>query len=932
MEGIAIIGMSGRSPGAANVEEFWQLLREGTEAVSFFSDEELLAAGVPPAHFNNPNYVKAKAVLENADLFDAAFFGFNPREAEILNPQHRLFLECAWEALENAGYDPDTFPGLIGLYAGASLNNYLFDIYSNPILRRAVSPFESMIGNDKDHLPTRVSYKLNLKGPSLNVQSACSTSLVAVHVACQSLHHYECDMALAGGVSVRTPQKRGYLYHEGGINSPDGHCRPFDAKAQGTIGGNGIGIVVLKRLEDALADGDSIQAIIRGSAINNDGSLKAGYTAPSIDGQASVIEMAQHVAEVEADTISYIEGHGTATPLGDPIEIAALTQAFRNSTSRKGFCAIGSVKSNIGHLDAAAGVTGLIKTVLALKHGMIPPSLNFEQPNPAINFEDSPFFVNHTLTEWKRNGTPRRAGVSSFGIGGTNAHVVLEESPPAKPAQPSVRTYQLLLLSAKTETALESATTRLAHHLREHPELDLADVAYTLHIGRKAFAHRRMLVCRDTAEAIELLESRNPQRVVTSVAGHKSPSVAFLFAGQGAQYPGMGRELYETEPAFRRLIDECSELLLPHLGIDLRDALHANDMEAAERLQQTALAQPALFVTEYALARLFMEWGLAPEAMIGHSIGEYVAACLAGVFSLEDALVLVATRGRMMQQVSAGAMLAVPFSAAEVEPMLDAELSVAAINAPSRCVIAGPTESIEGLETQLKGRSIECRRLHTSHAFHSKMMEPILVPFAREVLKVRMHEPTLSFLSNVTGSWVKAGEVTDARYWSKHLRQTVRFAEGARELLNEPRLLLEIGPGQTLTSAIKQQMKSLPEHSVVSSMGHPHETRGDSWSLMNALGKLWLKGAEVNWKNVYQGKQRRRVALPTYPFERKRFWLEQPDASGGEAVPQAPETRFQPSESAPFQATPLKGIVSEQLKIMSQQLDLLKQRRVASKS
>jgi len=937
MEGIAIIGMSGRFPGAANVEEFWQLLRDGVEAVSFFSNEELLGAGVPPAHFNHPQYVKAKAVLENADLFDASFFGFTPKEAEILNPQHRLFLESAWEALESAGYDAETYPGPIGLYAGASLNNYLFDIYSTPSVMRTVGRFQSMISNDKDYLSTRISYKLNLKGPSLTIQTACSTSLVAVHLACQSLHNYECDMALAGGVSVRIPQTQGYLYQEGGINSPDGHCRAFDAKAQGTISGNGLGIVVLKRLEDAVADGDNIHAVIRGSAVNNDGSLKAGYTAPSVDGQASVIEMAQTVAEVKADTIGYVEGHGTATALGDPIEVAALTQAFRNSTDRKGFCAIGSVKSNIGHLDSAAGVAGLIKTVLALKYEMIPPSLHFEQPNPAINFDSSPFFVNHKLTEWKRNGTPRRAGVSSFGIGGTNAHLVLEEAPlptVAERDEARRRPYQLLLLSAKTEAALESATARLAHHLREQPDLDLADVAYTLQVGRKAFAHRRMIVCRDTAEAIEMLESRNPQNVFSSIAGNKPPSVAFMFPGQGAQYAGMGRELYETESVFRQAVDECCELLHPHLGFDLREVLHAESTDADSRLQQTALTQPALFVTEYALARLFIEWGIAPEAMIGHSIGEYVAACLAGVFSLKDALALVATRGRMMLVAAPGAMLAVPLPAAEVGPMLDAELSVAAVNAPSRCVVAGPAESVQRLETLLKDRNVECRRLHTSHAFHSKMMEPIVGPFVNEVAKVRMSKPTLAYLSNVTGTWVTDGEVTEPRYWGRHLRQTVRFAEGASELLNEPRLLLEVGPGQTLSGLVRQQMKPEARSTVVASMRQAKDTQRDSWSLMHALGKLWLNGADVNWKKVYEGEQRRRVALPTYPFERKRFWIEKSEAS---ATNDKPDIAIAPAERAPVTTTTtpvngqLKTVVTEQLKIMSQQLELLKRRSVATK-
>ncbi|MBD1942157.1 type I polyketide synthase, partial [Coleofasciculus sp. FACHB-712] len=667
LEGIAIIGMSGRFPGAKNVEEFWQNLRDGVESISVFTNEELIDAGIAPGLLDNPNHVKAGAVLEDVEFFDASFFGFNPKEAEMTDPQHRIFLECAWEALENAGYDTQRCESRIGVYAGASLNNYLsFNLNRDQI--GSADSFQKLIGNDKDFLTTRVSYKLNLKGPSLTVQTACSTSLVATTLACQSLLNYQCDMALAGGVSIRVPQKTGYLYQEGGILSPDGHCRAFDADAQGTIIGNGVGVVVLKRLEDAIADGDRIHAVIKGSAINNDGSEKVGYTAPSVNGQADAIAEAIALAGVDPETITYIETHGTGTRLGDPIEITALSNVFGANTEKKNFCAIGSVKTNIGHLDAAAGVTGLMKTVLALKHKLIPPSLNFKQPNPEIDFANSPFYVNTQLTEWKANATPRRAGVSSLGIGGTNAHVVLEEAPTVK-ASSSSRPWQLLVLSAKTESALETATANLAAHLKQHPDLNLADVAYTLQVGRRAFEHRRILVCQTVEELVNQLETPHPQKVLTHFQEPTERSIAFMFPGQGAQYVDMGRELYQTEPIFREQVDRCAALLQPHIGMDLRSLLYPNQPNpeaAAEKLKQTCFAQPALFAIEYALAQLWMSWGISPQAMLGHSIGEYVAACFAGVMSVEDALALVAIRGRLMQQMPAGAMLAVSLPEAEV--------------------------------------------------------------------------------------------------------------------------------------------------------------------------------------------------------------------------------------------------------------------------
>ena len=877
---IAIIGMAGRFPGARNIDEFWQNLRDGVESISFFTDQEVEAAGVDPALLQNPHYVKAGGVLEDVELFDASFFGFNPREAEIMDPQHRVFLECAWEALENAGYDPESYEGLIGVYAGMSMNTYLlFNLLSNRHVIASVHSDQLAIGNGRDYLPTRVSYKLNLRGPSVNIQTACSTSLVAVHLACQGLLSYECDMALAGGVSIDIPQKRGYLYLEGGIGSPDGHCRAFDAKARGTVGGNGVGIVVLKRLADALADGDTIYAVIKGSAINNDGSLKVGYTAPSVEGQAEVIATAQAIAGVDPETIRYIETHGTGTSLGDPIEIAALTQVFRASTQAKGFCAIGSVKTNIGHLDAAAGVAGLIKTVLALKHKMLPPSLNFEQPNPQIDFENSPFYVNTKLSEWEApaDGTPRRAGVSSFGIGGTNAHVVLEEAPVIEPSGPS-RPWQLLLLSAKTASALETATTNLADHLKRHPDLNLADVAYTYQVGRHAFDHRRMVVCRDLEDAVTALETRDPQRVFTALHEGGDRPVAFMFTGQGAQYVNMGRELYQTEPTFREQVDLCAELLRPHLGFDLRDLLYPTEEdaeEAAARLKQTYITQPALFVIEYALAQLWMEWGIRPQAMIGHSIGEYVAACLAGVFSLEDALALVADRGRMMQSLPGGAMLSLPLPEDEVRSLLNEKLSLAVINAPTLCVVSGPNDAVDKLEVQLAEKGVVYRRLHTSHAFHSNMMEPILEPFTRRVAQVELHPPRIPFISNVTGTWITAEEAMDPGYWAKHLRHTVRFADGVQELLREPaRVLLEVGPGRTLSTLTRHHPDCTGERVVLSSLRHPKDQQSDVAFLLNTLGKLWLAGVKVDWSGFYAHERRHRIPLPTYPFERQRYWIE----------------------------------------------------------
>lgn len=871
IEEIAIIGMAGRFPGAKNIAEFWQNLCSGVESISFFTDEELTSTGINSTFLNDKNYVKSGFVLEDIELFDAAFFDINPKEAETTDPQQRLFLECAYTALESAGYDSTRCEQRIGVYAGASQNNYLsFDLDKGSV--GSVTCYQTSIGNDRDYLATRVSYKLNLTGPSLTVQTACSTSLVSISLACQSLLNYQCDMAMAGGVSIHIPQKTGYLHEPGGTLSPDGHCYAFDAQAQGITIGNGLGVVVLKRLSEAICDGDCIYAVIKSAAINNDGAAKVGFTAPSVDGQAEAIAEAMILASVEPDTINYIETHGTGTALGDPIEIAALTKVFRSHTERKGFCAIGSVKTNIGHLDAAAGIAGLIKTVLALKHQQIPPSLNFEQPNPKIDFANSPFYVNTKLTEWKQELTPRRAGVSSLGMGGTNAHVILEEAPFVEESDAG-RKYKLLLLSAKTETALETATTNLRDRLQQQKDLNLADVAYTLQVGRREFNYRRMLVCQDTEDALNALHEPVQQRVLTRCqeSGHRA--IAFMFSGQGAQYVDMGKELYQTEAIFQEQVDLCCQLLQPHLGLDLRSLLYPQQSEslAAEKLQQTAIAQPALFVVEYALAKLWMSWGISPSATIGHSIGEYVAACLAGVFSLEDALTLVARRGRLMQQLPSGAMLSISRSAAEIESLLNENLSLAASNAPNFCVVSGTHDAVDAIAEKLTALNVECRRLHTSHAFHSAMMEPILEPFIKEVEKVKLNPPQIPLISNVTGTWITDEQATDPNYWATHLRQTVQFSAGISTLLQPNYILLEVGPGRSLVTLAKKHSHSL----TLCSLRHPQEQQSDVAFLLNALGKLWLYGVQVNWSGFYSHESRHRLALPTYPFERQRYWIEQ---------------------------------------------------------
>ncbi|ACL75340.1 type I polyketide synthase [Ruminiclostridium cellulolyticum] len=871
----AIVGIAGRFPGAKNIEEFWENLRDGKESIRTFTDDELIESGIDPILLKNPNYIRSGTILEGADMFDAEFFGYNPRELEIMDPQQRVFLECAWEAMENSGYNSKTLDGSIGVFAGTNMNTYILSILSaKGNARRMIDPVQAEIGNDKDYIATRVSYKLNLDGPSVVVQSACSSALVAVHTACRALLGGECDMALAGGVGVRVPLKSGYVYQKGGLFSHDGHCRAFDAKASGTVFGSGVGIVVLKRLSDAINDRDNIYAVIKGSAVNNDGSSKVGYTAPSVDGQTKVIKTAQLVSEVEARSISYIEAHGTGTNLGDPIELSALTNAFRTSTKDKGFCAIGSVKSNIGHLAAASGAASLIKTALALKNKKLPPSINFEKPNPNIDFESTPFYVNNKLSEWESSEMPRRAGVSSFGVGGTNAHIILEEAPDSYHGS-APRKHNLLVFSAKTETALQTMVKNFVLYLKKNPTLNISDAAYTLQTGREEFKYRRAVVCSDINDALEKLDSPDPKSE-SNLKEDDKPAIVFMFTGQGSQYVNMAAELYTSEPIFKEQVDKCLNILKPYLGLDLKDILYpdGNTTEATEKLKQTFITQPALFVIEYAMAKLWMEWGVKPKAMIGHSIGEYVAACIAEVLTLEDALKLVAARGRLMQSLPAGAMLSVSMSEEEVKPFLNEGVSVATINAPGFCVVSGNFEAIKQLEEKLSENGKHCRRLQTSHAFHSVMMEPILEQYEALVREIKLSEPKIPYISNVTGTWITASDATRPDYWSKHLRQPVRFSDGVQELLKSSEYaFLEMGPGKTLCTLLGQHKEAVGR-TILSSIPQPHEDINSFEFLTNTLGKEWLAGVDINWRKIYSKEKRYRVSLPSYPFEKQRYWID----------------------------------------------------------
>ena len=895
---IAVIGMSCRFPGAKNVSEFWDNLAKGKESIRRLTDQEILDSGVESSYLHNSSYVKASPVLDDPGLFDASFFGFSSGEALKLDPQHRILLTCAYEALENAGYDPGKFNGRIGVYTGSAMNTYLLNTRLYESFHDEYIP--TLIGNDKDFLSTRISYKLNLKGPSLNVQTACSTSLVAVHLACQSLLIEESDMAIAGAVSVRVPHYAGYVYDGGGIVSPDGHVRAFDAKANGTVFGSGAGIIVLKRLYDALKDHDNILAVIKGSAINNDGFEKAAYTAPGIKSQEDVVVDAISNSGITAEDISYIEAHGSGTPVGDPIEITALSKAFRKYTNKKNFCAIGSVKTNIGHLDAAAGIAGIIKTVLALQERKIPASINFEEANREINFSDTPFYVNSFLREWKSNDK-RIAGVMSTGMGGTNAHIIIEEAPEIrKKFQPE--SPALLLLSAKDDSVLENQTGRFLNYLMDNSNLNLRDAAYTLQCGRKEFEHRKFLIAEDRLRAIEILKQNNSKNVfMGKILSSSRRPVIFLFPGLGDHYVGMGYNLYREVKVFKDEVDKCAEILHKYLDCDIRDILYpmnfgkkspdggidlkkmlagrntnAEDPNSI-KLNLTLFAQPALFTIEYALAKLWIHLGIVPEAIAGHSMGEYVAACLSGVLSLEDALKLIAKRAKLVNDLPPGGMLAVILPEKEILPLLDEKLSISLINSPELCVVAGAEESINKFEKVLSRRDILYRRVQNAHAFHSKMMDPIFDKLVDEIKQVKLNYPQIPFISNVTGDWITDSDAINPHYWAKHTTSTSRFSDALEKVWQvENCILIEAGPGNTLSVLAQQHPgKSRSNTSAVfPSLRPEYQNQSDQNYLLKCIGKLWLNGVSIKWEGLYEEDNLPgRIPLPTYPFQEKNYWL-----------------------------------------------------------
>ncbi len=895
-EGIAIVGIACRVPDADTPAAFWQNLRAGHESLTALSDEELLGAGVTEAQLADPNYVKAGMFLQHMDCFDAGFFGFSPRDAAIMDPQHRQFLENCWEALENAGYNPEAFDGSIGVFGGSGHNAYMpYNLLSNPGLVDDVGFFLLRhTGNDKDFLTTRVSYCLNLKGPSVNVQTACSTSLVAAHIACQSLLNGECDMALAGGVTIELPHLRGYLYKENEILSPDGHCRPFDAKSDGTVFGSGVGVVVLRRLEDALENGDTIQAVIRSSAVNNDGAGKVSYLAPSVDGQAATAIEALEIADIAAESVSYIECHGTGTRMGDPIEVEALNQAYGGDDKPNDDCALGSVKSNIGHLDTAAGVAGIIKLVQSLKHRQIPPSLHYQSPNPAIDFASTRFYVNNHLREWRGEG-PRRAGLNSLGVGGTNAHMILEEAPPQRSGDS--RKQQLLVLSARSKSALQEACSRYAEHLQDTGQ-PLADIAYTAAVGRKAFPFRCCIAGARKEEIKAALDENDKEKLFFDKAPDAAVDIAVMFAGGGAQYPNMGRDLYEREPAYRNALDECLTAAQTIVDFDLRSSLfpEASQLEqAAKDLELPSRALPALFSTQYAQAKLWQSWGVSAKAYIGHSMGEYTAACLAGVFAVHDALAIVAKRGQLFEQLKPGAMLSVMLPEEKLLSIIGnaGPLSIAAVNGPELCVASGPEPAIAELTEQLNEEDVACQRIHISVAAHSTMLDPILDDFRHFLQTMTFQAPQLPVVSNLTGDWLTGQQASDPDYWVQHLRQTVRFSAGLDLLLKSSarQLLLEVGPGNTLVSAARQHPRVGHDIPALSSMRHAKLSSDDQGVMLTALGRLWGCGAIDDWQPLYEGQQRLRVELPTYPFEHQSYWIEP-----GAALPEEDKTGRQDIE------------------------------------
>ena len=877
-DGVAVIGMVGRFPGAPTVEVLWQNLVNGVESISHFAPDEL-DPWVEDEIRKDPNYVPFRGILADADKFDNKFFGIGPLEAKVMDPQQRVFLELAWSALEKVGYTAEDFKGMIGVYAGIGDNHYYTrNVRGHKDLIKTVGNLVVGYGNEKDYIATRVSFALNLTGPSVSANTGCSTSLLAIDMAYKALEDGECDMALAGGVDIHVPQKTGQIYQQGGTFTIDGHCRPFDAEATGTMFCDGAGIVVLKRLANAIADGDKIYSVILGIAKNNDGSNKVSFLAPSVEGQTQVITLAQAQANVTADTISYVEAHGTGTPLGDPIEIEALTKAFRITSDKKQHCYIGSIKGNVGHPTIASGVAGFIKASLALHHEKIPATLHFKKANPRIDFENSPFKVVSSLTTWPRTKTPRRAGVSSFGFGGTNVHGVLEEAPLQQPSGPS-REEKLLVFSAKSEPALGRMLDQFAC-FAEDEKFDLADAAYTLQIGRKHFEYRRSLVCADI-EMVKAAIQENKAIPVTRLTTLQ-PHVTFMFPGQGSQYTNMGRDLYQSSAIFRENVDRCCDLLAPIMERDLRELLFplAGDEESATvSLKDTYYTQPALFTIEYSLAQLWMSMGVQPQAFVGHSVGEFVGACLAGVFSLKEALPLISLRAKLVRGLPSGSMLSVRCSAEEILDKLNDDVQLAAANSPKLCVVAGPTEAILRFAEAIEKEGLVTRHLHTSHAFHSAMMDPVVGDFVAAVSKIKLSAPSMPLMSSCSGDWMTPEQATSPEYWGQHLRSPVMFSNAISSLMaSVSGVFLEVGPRDVLTTLARQQAKGDRRGAIIPSLANSGKDKNkNEWQdILSAMGALWQNGTNIDWKAYYAGERRLRIPLPTYPFEPSSHWLKPP--------------------------------------------------------
>lgn len=892
---IAIVGMALRVPGASTLEQFWQNLRDGVESTTYFSEAELLAAGVDAASLADPLFVKAFARLEGADRFDAAFFDLTPREAEVLDPQHRQLLECAWEAMEHAGHGPGSAnfkaAGRIGLFAGTGLNSYLLNnLIGRQDLLETLGGWQITLGNDKDFAVTRVAYKLDLQGPVANISTACSTSLVAVAQGCQSLLAYQSDLILAGGCSIHLPQDQGYWHHPGGTLSPDGRCRAFDAAAQGTLDGNGVAMVVLKRLEDALADGDTVHAVLRGYAINNDGANKVGYTAPSVVGQATVIREAQEMAGVAADSIGYVETHGTGTDLGDLVEITALTEAFRGAgVTGVGTCALGSLKTNVGHLDTAAGVASLIKTVLALQQRQIPPSLHFTRPNPKLNLEHSPFYVNARLREWPAPADqPRRAGVSSFGIGGTNAHVIVEAAAVPQAGTPG-RPWQVLTVSARCGRGLEANVLRLTEALRKAPESDLADVAHSLQSGRRHFPERLALVVGSSADAVGVLADPASPRRVRARVGEHAPDVVFLLPGQESQYPNMARGLLRDEPLFKAAVDRCAEILRRRHGIDLA----ARMQPPAGSAMAYATDPIPLFVVQYALAQFWLALGVRPKALLGSSLGEYVCACLSGVLSLEDALGLAVAGHELLSVLTRAPLIGVSCSESELQPLLTPGTALAMVCAPRQCVVGGEPAAMAELMRRLDAAGLQHVPTPLDLPFHTAYMAPFIEPYRRALQRVHFNAPGIPYISCVTGDWIRADEASDPEHYLRLARQTVRLDRAFDTVFRMPdAIFLEVGPGQTMTGFGQLQPGRPPQAPVLSTLRDPRYVlpgaagvTDETQTLASTVARLWTLGVDIDWAAWHAGERRRRLPLPTYAFNSQRFWLDPRPGLAGSVGP-----------------------------------------------